>query len=114
MHAIEEASRVAKRYDEREASARPAASKWSAKEVFGHLTDSAENNLQRIVRLSLAPTLDLPGYQQEGWVAVQHYADRSWDEVFSLWRLLNLHLAHVIAHVKKSTWDTCGASKVRI
>jgi hypothetical protein len=71
------------------------------KEVFGHLTDLAENSLQRIVRLSLAPTLELPGYQQEGWVAVQHYADRSWDEVFALWRLLNLHLTHVIAHLKK-------------
>jgi hypothetical protein len=53
------------------------------------------------VRLSLAPTLDLPGYQQEGWVAVQHYADRQWDEVFTLWRVLNLHFVHVIAHVNK-------------
>jgi len=93
--AVEEATRAAERYDERTASAQP------VPEVFGHLTDSAGNNLQRIVRLSLAPALELPGYQQEGWVRVQHYAERPWSEVLALWRALNLHLAHVIAHVKR-------------
>jgi DinB superfamily len=106
--AMEETAKVAARYDERTAAARPSPGKWSVKEVFGHLIDSAGNNLQRIVRLSLAPTLDLPGYQQEGWIAVQHYGERPWSEIVELWRVLNLHLAHVIAHVKKEdlshTW----------
>ena len=106
--ALEESAKMAARYDEYTAAARPSWGKWSVKEVFGHLIDSAGNNLQRIVRLSLAPTLDLPGYQQEGWIAVQQYAERPWREVFELWRVLNLHLAHVVAHVKKEhlghTW----------
>jgi DinB superfamily len=99
--AMDEAMRAAERYDERAASVRPSPDTWSVKEVFGHLIDSAGNNLQRIVRLSLEPKLDLPGYDGEGWVAVQHYADRPWSDVLELWRLLNLHLAHVIAHVKR-------------
>ena len=88
-------------YDERTAAIRPAPGKWSAKEILGHLVDSAGNNLQRIVRLSVSPTLDLPGYDGEGWVAMQHYSERSWSDVLALWHALNLHLAHVIAHVRK-------------
>jgi hypothetical protein len=99
--ALEEAIRTAERYDDRAASARPSPEQWSAKEVFGHLIDSAGNNLQRIVRLSLEPALDLPGYDGEAWVAMQHYADRPWSEVVSLCHTLNLHLAHVIAQVNK-------------
>jgi hypothetical protein len=98
--AMDEARQAAERYDERAASVRLSPDKWSVKEVFGHLVDSAGNNLQRIVRLSLESKLDLPGYDGEGWVAVQHYADRPWSEVLALWNVLNLHLAHVIAMVK--------------
>jgi hypothetical protein len=92
-----------KRYDEASASVRAAAGKWSVKEIFGHLTDSAGNNLQRVVRLALAPRLDFPGYEQDRWVAVQHYAERPWAEVLGLWHALNLHLAHVIAQVPKQS-----------
>jgi hypothetical protein len=84
--AIDEATRAAERYEERAASVWPSPDKWSVKEVFGHLIDSAGNNLQRIVRLSLQPALDLPGYDGEAWVAMQHYADRPWSEVVTLWR----------------------------
>jgi DinB family protein len=98
---IDEATRAAERYEERAASVRPSPEKWSVKEIFGHLVDSAGNNLQRIVRLSLEPAIDLPGYDGEAWVAMQHYADRPWSEVVTLWRALNLHLAHVIAQVNK-------------
>jgi hypothetical protein len=37
--------------------------KWSAKEVVGHLTDSAVNNLSRIVRMQIA--FELP--QRRHW-----------------------------------------------
>lgn len=38
--------------------------KWSAKQVIGHLTDSAVNNLGRIVRMQIAAGEKLPGYEQ--------------------------------------------------
>lgn len=59
--------------DEKDASLRPGPGKWSKKEILGHLIDSAANNHQRFVRLQLAQRLELPGYEQEGWVSVQHY-----------------------------------------
>jgi hypothetical protein len=76
--------------------------KWSAKQVIGHLTDSAVNNLGRIVRMQLEPNQHLPGYDQASWVEVQHYDDRDWPEVLGLWFALNEHIVWIIAHVEKN------------
>lgn len=90
------------RYDDVTASMSAAEGKWSAKEVVGHLIDSANNNLQRVVRLSIDESLAMLGYKQAEWVAVQHYRKRHWSDLVILWSALNLHLAHVIAHVEKA------------
>ncbi|MHB1021329.1 MAG: DinB family protein [Acidobacteriaceae bacterium] len=85
--------------------------KWSRKQILGHLIDSAMNNHQRFVRLQLEPTLHLPGYQQEGWVAVQHYSERSWSGLITLWSTLNQHIVHVLAYMQRDAlghvwkWD---------
>jgi bifunctional enzyme CysN/CysC/sulfate adenylyltransferase subunit 1 len=76
----------------------PAPGKWSVQQTFGHLCDSAMNNQQRIVRLQLQSALDLPGYDQDGWVRVQHYDLLQWHEVLALWRTLNRHLAYTVEH----------------
>jgi hypothetical protein len=85
---------------------------WSAKQIVGHLIDSAGNNLQRIVRLQLQDSLTLPGYEQDGWVRVQHYQQRTWSEILALWSALNRHLAHTIRHLDKDalarTWQLEG------
>jgi hypothetical protein len=72
--------------------------KWCAKEVIGHLIDSATNNLARIVRMQIAPE-NLPGYAQDLWVRLQHYRDREWAEVLALWFALNEHIVWTIRHV---------------
>ena len=66
--------------------------------IVGHLIDSASNNHQRFVRAQLKDDLVFEGYAQEGWVGVQRYNDEPWPQLVALWRLYNLHLAHVIAH----------------
>jgi hypothetical protein len=76
--------------------------KWSAKEVIGHLTDSAVNNLGRIVKMQSVEPQTLPGYEQEAWVARQDYRQREWAGVLGLWFALNEHVVWTIRHVKKS------------
>jgi DinB family protein len=81
-------------------AARPCAiGKWSPKQVIGHLIDSASNNHQRFVRAQQGTELAFPPYAQEHWVACQHYADRPWDEIVTLWHAYNGHLVHVIRHI---------------
>jgi DinB superfamily len=76
--------------------------KWSPKQVIGHLIDSASNNHQRFVRAQQASELSFPRYMQDAWVGVQHYNERPWDDILSLWHAYNLHLAHVISRIPES------------
>jgi hypothetical protein len=76
--------------------------KWSAKQLIGHLTDSAINNLGRIVRMQIASGLKLQGYDQEEWVPLQHYAEREWSKVLEVWAVLNGQVAWAVAHVDKA------------
>jgi hypothetical protein len=78
-------------------SRRPGPGKWCAKEILGHLVDSAANNHQRFVRAALDGQLSFPGYVQDGWVSVQRWAEEDWFAIVDLWTALNRHLAHVLA-----------------
>ena len=79
------------------AAARPARGGWSAKEIVGHLIDSAAHNHQRFVRARWQDDLVFPGYAQDEWVAVQRYHEAPWEELVTLWRDYNRHLARVMA-----------------
>ena len=76
--------------------------KWSAKEIIGHLIDSASNNHQRFVRAQFTDDLVFPGYEQEKWVRAQRYDEEPWPLLVALWRSFNLHLAHVMEHSPES------------
>lgn len=77
----------------------PSPGKWSAKEIIGHLIDSAANNHQRFVRAQLTDELVFSGYQQEDWVRVQAYNQEPWQQLVQLWKHYNLHLMHVMSVV---------------
>ena len=82
--------------------------KWSGKQVVGHLTDSAVNNLGRIVRMQIASGQRMPGYEQEEWVALQHYQEREWKRVVQAWVVLNWQVAWTVAHVDKAKLGQTG------
>src|SRR6185503_3618589 len=90
----------------------------SRKEILGHLVDSAANNLQRFVRMQLQEHLDLPGYDQDGWVRVQGYQQMEWREMLDMWRTYNRHLARLIYHVNpdalKHTWKAPDGMTVNL
>jgi len=74
----------------------PAPGRWSPREIVGHLIDSASNNHRRFILAQQQDDLVFPGYAQDAWVAVQRYRDAPWEELVSLWRGFNLHLARVM------------------
>jgi len=84
------------------ASKKPTPNKWSKKEILGHLIDSAANNHQRFMRLQLQTEISLPGYDQDDWVRLNHYQQRTWKEIVTLWSAYNRHLASVIESLDDS------------
>lgn len=95
---------------EEQASQRTGDSKWSRKEILGHLIDSASNNHQRFVRLQLETGLRLPGYAQNEWVQRQNYQGRAWSDLVTLWLAYNRHLKHVVENLDTAslghTWHS--------
>jgi hypothetical protein len=93
---------------------------WSIKEVVGHLIDSASNNHQRFVRLQLQDQLVFPDYSKdnEKWVKIQHYQERSWEELLLLWRYYNLHLADLLRRVNpaclENAWVADAGSPITL
>jgi len=70
---------------------------WSSKQIIGHLIDSAANNHARFVLGQIKDDLVFSGYDQNGWVQIQHYQEASWPQLVELWRAYNLHLLHVMS-----------------
>ena len=82
--------------DERELSSKTHPEKWSKKEILGHLIDSAYNNHQRFTRASLQDNLVFQGYDQESWVVLNDYQNRTKEDVLDTWVSANQHLSVVI------------------
>jgi hypothetical protein len=90
------------RFSDRETSLAPAPGKWSKKEIIGHLIDSAAVNHARFVKAQSSSDLLFEGYDQEEWVRLQRYRERSWEELVKLWHAYNHHLASVMAAADES------------
>lgn len=69
---------------------------WTRKQILGHLIDSASNNHHRFVRAQLEGGVTMPGYAQDGWVAVGHYQERLWHDLVGLWTAFNQQLLHIM------------------
>jgi hypothetical protein len=94
--AIETSTPLLEKMSDESTRRRPGPGKWSAREIVGHLIDSASNNHQRFVRAQFQDDLIFPGYAQDAWVSAQQYQDAPWDELLMLWRSFNLHIARVM------------------
>jgi len=88
--------------------------KWSNKEIIGHLCDSAMINLQRFVRCTYSEKFKLV-YEQDEWVATQHYQEMNTDSLLELWRLLNSQIVRVLTNYPADRWQTeCDSGRYEV
>lgn len=69
--------------------------KWSKKELIGHLIDSAQSNLRRFVvaQYEESPAIN---YNQDKWVTINNYQHEDVKDIIQLWYLLNRQIAFVL------------------
>ena len=97
--AVDEGVEVILAAPEERTARRPAEGGWCAREVIGHLIDSACNNHRRFVINQSADVMIIDPYDQEVWVTRQHYADRPAARLAALWAVYNRHIADVLEHI---------------
>ena len=85
---------------------RPAPNKWSKKEIFGHLIDSARVNLQRFLEAQHTENkYIIQRYQQDDLVRLNDYQNQSIGEIIQLWRTTNQQILRVFQKIKKEKLD---------
>jgi hypothetical protein len=77
---------------------KPSPSKWSKKEILGHLTDSAQNNIRRFIVAQYEEKPKIT-YNQDKWVAIADYQHYNLPDLIQLWWLLNKHICHVLKNM---------------
>lgn len=77
---------------------KPNPSKWSKKEVLGHLIDSAQNNIRRFIVAQYENNPKIV-YAQDTWVAAANYQNYITLDLIDLWALLNKHICIVLQHI---------------
>jgi hypothetical protein len=80
----------------------------SIKQILGHMTDSASNNHQRIVRIQYKDgVLKFPDYtaRNDDWIAIQNFQDENWETLVNYWKYFNPHLIHVFKNVDAKKLD---------
>jgi len=78
---------------------------WTRKQVLGHMIDSAVNNHQRFVRVSLDGSYAGPFYTQEGWVAAHGYGEMPWSTLLDWWRTYHEMLQAVVERIPEARLD---------
>lgn len=90
---------------------KPIPAKWSKKEILGHLTDSAHNNLRRFIITQYEQNNKIV-YNQDEWVSINAYQHIPAKDIIQLWKLLNLQIAHVTANIPdEHLLFTCDTGK---
>jgi uncharacterized damage-inducible protein DinB len=93
----------------REAAARPAPGKWSAKEILSHLADTEVVYGFRYRKILAEPGSQLGEFDQEIWAKELHYRKqplKTIQESFNALRRQNLAL---IKLMPKSAWSQCAS-----
>ena len=108
--AIDAGLALFRQVDETRTAERPPTGGWCAREILGHLVDSACNNHRRFVIGQGTGAVAFDGYDGDAWVARQRYGEVPFRDLVALWSAYNRHLAHVIAAAPEETLAHRGRS----
>lgn len=90
---------------ENELRLKPAIHNWSKKEILGHLIDSAQNNIRRVVIGQYKDNENIV-YNQDIWVKAADYQNYNTVDLVNMFVLLNKHLCILLQNLPKENYQT--------
>lgn len=72
--------------------------KWSKKEILGHLIDSAQNNIRRVI-VGQYKIDEKITYDQNIWIKTADYQNYNSNDLLNLFLLLNQHFCIIIRNL---------------
>jgi hypothetical protein len=76
--------------------------KWSKKEILGHLIDSATNNHQRFVRGQFETNPEIT-YDQNKWNEFSFYQEMESQQIIKFWTIYNTQLLEIIKRIPRNS-----------
>jgi hypothetical protein len=91
---------------------KPSPTKWSKKEIIGHMIDSAQCNIRRFVVAQYEETPHIV-YNQDQWVIISNYQQYKTADLIALWQLLNKHIAVILKNTSPEVLQrTCQTQEL--
>ncbi len=78
---------------------------WSKKEILGHLIDSAQSNIRRMVVGQYQENAHII-YHQNEWVKAADYQSYNSKDLLDFWVLLNKHFCQVLKNLPLENYQT--------
>lgn len=95
---IEIAPTLLSEISEEKMSVKRLPTKWSKKEILGHLIDSATNNHQRFVRGQFENNPEI-SYNQNKWNEYSFYQEIDSQQIIKFWTIYNTQLLEIIKRI---------------
>jgi hypothetical protein len=102
---LETADEKLKRVSSADSALKPSLDKWSAKEILGHLIDSAFVNAERFLNAQNQEHLVFSGYPQNRYVEIQKYPEQDWEQLIQTWKYANLHIMENVDRIPQTVLD---------
>ena len=109
LDAINEYLPKLKALNEETSSMKPLPTKWSKKELIGHLIDSAQNNIRRFI-VAQYEHKPIITYRQDDWVNINNYQSYLLEDLVQLWYLQNKQICSILNNSSEEILQkTCHA-----
>ena len=95
---------------ETEFSSKPSPTKWSKKEIIGHLIDSVQNNIRRFIVTQYEETPTIL-YNQDKWVAINNYQNQEVSNIIQLWYLINKQVVGILKNTSREASQRMSKSQ---
>jgi uncharacterized damage-inducible protein DinB len=82
--------------------------KWTIKELVGHVIDTERIMTYRLTRFARLDGTELPGFEENSYVANAHFNDRSMESLIEEFRLLRLSNMHLFSSLNEEELERKG------